>query len=76
MDLRVVLTLYHHHISLSVEGALGSGVIFSMPQRLSASSKIPVNPIMTTSVTVLITSNGDNDRQREVRQHESPFFNS
>lgn len=66
----------HHRISLPVEGLVGDEVIFSIPQSLSASNKIPVNLIMITSVMVVVTGNGDRDRQREVRQHKSPFFNS
>lgn len=67
---------HHHHISLPVEGLVGDGVIFSIPQSLSASNKIPVNLITTTSVIVVVTSHGDRGRQREIRQLKSPFFNS
>lgn len=65
---------HHHHISLSVEGPEVGAVIFSIPHRLSASSKIPVNFIITSSVIVVVTGNGDKGWQREVRQHESPFL--
>lgn len=66
----------YHHIFLSVEGPVRSGVIFSITQRLilSASNKIFVNLITATSVIVVVTGNGDKGRKREVRQHMSPFL--
>lgn len=66
----------YHHIFLSVEGPVGGKVIFSIPQRLilSATTKIFVNLITVTSVIVVVTSNGDKGRQREVRQRASPFL--
>lgn len=74
MDVRVVLNLPIITSPFLWRGQWG--VIFSIPQSLSASNKIPVNLIMTTSVIVVVTSNGDRGRQSKVRQHKSPFFNS
>lgn len=50
-------------------------MIFSIPPRLSANSKIFVNIVTATSVIVVGTGNGDKGRQREVWQYSSPFFN-
>jgi len=66
----------YHHIFVSVEGSVGSGVIFLIPQRciLSASNKIFANFLTATSVIVVVTGNGDKGRQREERQCVSLFL--
>lgn len=66
----------YRHIFLSAERPVGSGVIFSIPQKLilSATNELFINLITATSVIVVVTSNGDKSRQREVRQRARPFL--
>lgn len=59
----------YHRIFLSVEGTVGVEQSFQYHRNVFL-----VNLFTATSVTVAATGNGDKDRQREVRQRETPFL--